>query len=207
MIMTHLNVAKMSALALTFAGSALLSFPAFAQDTAAPETEAAAPEAETAQAAPAEQTRQPGQPYFTDDIGDWRIRCVDSPIEGKGSVCQMYQLLLDAADNAVAEFTLLPATAEQGSGALATVVTPLETLLPPGVRLSIDGSPEQAIPFTWCNQTGCYARFRLGEAEIEAMKRGTQATLAITPVTAPDQQVQLRSSLTGFTAALASVSE
>lgn len=171
-----------------------------------------APEAEPAQeAAPAPeasqpQLRQPGSPYFREDVGDWRIRCVPAPVADQDDVCQLYQLLLDPNQNPVAEFTILPDPEGTSDTVLATIVTPLETLLPPGLRMSIDGSPEQAIPYTWCSNIGCYARFRLGPPDVETLKAGSEATIGITPLAAPDQQVRLTSSLIGFTRALEAVS-
>ncbi|WP_425090241.1 invasion associated locus B family protein [Tropicimonas sp. S265A] len=185
------------------AASALLAmsvpFAAMAQDETAPETPSAEAGADQAQPAP-----QRTQPYFLDDIGDWRVRCVAAPIANTPDVCQLYQLLLDANGNSVAEFTILP-TPDADGAALATIVTPLETLLPPGLRFSIDGSPAQSIPFTWCNPNGCYVRFRLGDADVDALKAGGEAGLAITPLSAPDREVALTSSLRGFTRAFDTV--
>jgi len=197
-----------SVAALALAASTFLAFPALAQDaTTEPPAEAPAEAPATAQEAasqseaPAEP--QPGQPYFLEEIGDWRVRCVKAPNEGQVDVCQLYQLLRDKSGNAVAEFTVLPARTEQDPNiqALATVVTPLETLLPPGLRMRIDDGANKTIPFTWCNPTGCYARFGLDAQDVEALKIGGGATLTITPLAAPDQQVVLSSSLTGFTLA------
>lgn len=199
MIPFSLRPPRLSVFALALS-LCVLPLASQAQDTAAGEAPAAAPQA----AQPAQQ-QQPPQPYFKDDIGDWRIRCVASPIAGQGDVCQLYQLLVDTNNNPVSEFTILPSPEGPEQGVLATVVTPLETLLPPGLRLSIDGSPEQAIPFTFCNAVGCYARFNLQPSDLDALKAGIEATISITPLTAPNQQVQLVSSLRGFTLALASV--
>lgn len=186
----HLLARRLCAAALL---AVTATSPALAQDTAAP--------------APTEETeRQPGQPYFKEDIGDWRIRCVAPPPNaGSEDVCQLYQLLLDSSDNPVSEFTILPAPEGGEGGAIATIVTPLETLLPPGLRMAIDDNPEQVIPYTWCSNVGCYARFRLAPADIDALKAGGAASIGITPLAAPDQQVSLRSSLSGFTRAYDSI--
>ncbi|MDJ0993893.1 MAG: invasion associated locus B family protein [Dinoroseobacter sp.] len=162
----------------------------------------AAPADQPAQPA---QSGQPPQPYFKESVGDWRIRCVQSPVAGDPDVCQLYQLLVDESGNPVAEFTLIPSREEPADSVLATVVTPLETLLPPGIRVSVDGSPEQVVPFTWCNQIGCYARFTMQPADVEVFRSGIEAKLSITPLSAPNQQVALASSLRGFTLALESV--
>lgn len=197
MIPFTLNRKTLHAFALAFAAT-MTPLAVSAQD--APSEGQSAP-----QAAQQPQGAPQLAPYFKDDIGDWRIRCVQSPIEGEEDVCQLYQLLLDASGNPVSEFTLLPSRDGIENGVLATIVTPLETLLPPGLRISIDGSPEQVIPFTWCNQIGCYARFNMQPADIEVFEAGIEARLSITPLSAPDTRVLLVSSLRGFTLALASV--
>ncbi|MEM8581010.1 MAG: invasion associated locus B family protein, partial [Pseudomonadota bacterium] len=149
MIPFSLHTSRLSAVVFALALGAL---PA-----ASPAQDTSTGDAPAASAQPA-QPAQPPQPYFKEDVGDWRIRCVGSPVEGQPDVCQLYQLLRDSNNNPVSEFTILPSPDGPEQGVLATIVTPLETLLTPGLRLSIDDGPEQAVPFTWCNNVGCYAR-------------------------------------------------
>ncbi len=138
------------------------------------------------------------QPYIKEEIGDWALRCLQSP-EGEER-CQIYQLLNDANDTPIAEFTLfrLP----EGGRALAgaTIVVPLETALQNQLTITVDSGQARRYPFAFCNPIGCYARIGLTEQDVNAFKRGNAATLQITPF-GSNEQVQVSLSLTGFTAA------
>lgn len=173
-----------------FAVTALLAGPALAQDASSPAEDAAANE-EVAT----------GQTYIRETITDWSLRC----IRGEGALeddnCQLYQLLLDTSQNPVAEFTLLPAPEGSQAAAAITIVTPLETILTEGLILSIDETTLPPQPFLWCNRTGCYSRFGVSDVEIDAMKRGSVATVSIVALAAPQQRVEVTASLRGFTAA------
>jgi invasion protein IalB len=172
----------------------------------APADEGAAPaapgpsmgEAADQPATPAEP--QVGEPYIREVFGDWALRCLRE--ENEPDPCQLYQLLYDGEGNTVAEISMFPLPAGQGGDAVAgaTIVAPLETLLPEGLRLSVDGSAERRYPFTFCTRAGCVARVGFTAAEVDQFRRGNAARLRIVPAAAPDQTVDLRISLTGFTA-------
>jgi invasion protein IalB len=215
--------------------AALLAFlstgAAWAQDAAAP---AAAPEAAPAADAPAvdapagaapdaapagdapaapaeapaegEAAGDPAAPevleIVRDTFGDWQVRCAPEGVD-----CFMYQLALDGEQNPVAEVSMLKLPAGAGEGVVAgvTIVTPLGTLLPPGLALQIDTAEPRQFPFAWCSQVGCFARFGLDAPSIAAFKRGRGGKLTLLSVGAPDRPVVLDLSLTGFTAAFDSL--
>jgi invasion protein IalB len=141
---------------------------------------------------------QIGQTYFKDDIGDWRLRCIKT--EQEEDPCQLYQLLNDDAGNSVAEISIFRLEGEGEAVAGATIITPLETLLTAQISLAVDGANSRRYPFSFCNQIGCFARLGLRQADVEAFKRGAEATVTMVPVGAPDTPVALPVSLTGFTA-------
>ena len=145
-----------------------------------------------------------GTPYVREEFGDWQMRCIRAP-EGQEDPCQLYQLLRDETDNAVAEISMfsLPAGSEAAAG--ATIITPLETLLTEQLTISVDSSGSKRYPFTWCSAIGCFARVGFTTAEVNTFKRGNVAKITIVPVAAPDQKVVLDVSLSGFTAGLAAV--
>ena len=58
----------------------------------------------------------------------------------------------------------------------------------------------------FCNPVGCYARMGLTPEDVNAFKRGSEAVITIVPALAPDQQVKLTLSLSGFTASYGKVS-
>lgn len=142
----------------------------------------------------------PGDIYLVEQHGDWSRRCIFLPEEP--NPCQLYQLLFDQDGNAVAEFAafFIPPT-EEGAIAGANIMTPLQTLLPAGLALSVDGGPAARYQFLYCEVAGCVARAGFTEAEIDQFKRGTAATVIIVSALSPDNPIGLPMSLTGFTAA------
>jgi len=173
-----------------------LAGPAVAQETEEP----ADPAADLSMGTPVNEGEpQEGQPYIRDEYGDWALRCLRAP-EGQADPCQLYQLLLDAEGNAVAEISLFPLPEGSRAAAGATIVVPLETLLTENLIMSVDGGQTREYPFTFCNRAGCVARIGFSQADIDLFKRGAQAQLTMVPAAAPDQTVDLAISLNGFTA-------
>lgn len=126
--------------------------------------------------------------------GDWQVRCAEN-----GTNCRMVQLALDSEGNSVVSVTMqkLP---EGGSAQLGVVmISPLLTLLPRGITVSVDDGVPAAYPFSWCDAQGCYARFGLTAAQVEAFRSGTSASISIFAVTDSENAVQAALSLAGFT--------
>lgn len=146
-----------------------------------------------------------GDAYLREEFGDWAMRCIRS--EDGNDPCQLYQLLEDQTGNAVAEITVFPLEDGQQAEAGATVVTPLETLLTQQVTLTVDQGQAKRYPFTFCAQIGCISRIGLLAEEVDQFRRGAKATIRIVPAAAPDQEVLLDVSLSGFTAGYAAVVE
>lgn len=146
-----------------------------------------------------EEVNRVGQPYIAEQSGDWALRCMTTPPD-QPDPCQLYQLLKDAEGNAVAEISMFPLPPGSQAAAGATIVVPLETLLTQQLTLSVDGAATRRYPFTFCNAAGCVARVGFTEEEVTQFKRGNVATLRMVPAAAPDQEVILDVSLTGFTA-------
>lgn len=167
--------------------------PALAQDTATPQSDP------TLSMGQDEPENKVGSTYFKEEHGAWQMRCVHAP-EGQTDPCQLYQLLSDDGDNPTAEISVFAIENEQGAVAGATIATPLETLLTQQLRLAVDDGQAKVYPFTWCSQSGCFARVGFTADDIAAFKAGAKATLTIVPMAAPDQTVDLDISLEGFTA-------
>jgi len=140
-----------------------------------------------------------GSTYVAETHGDWEIRCIRAA-EGQPEPCQLYQLLSDGVGNPVAEFNVFDLAEDGQVIAGATIVTPLETLLTPGVRLRVDDGTWVEYPFAFCQQVGCFARLGLTASDVDAFRAGGEAFVAIVPLPAPDQVVELSASLSGFTA-------
>lgn len=142
---------------------------------------------------------QVGQTYVRNLEGDWEVQCIKSE-DGENEPCQIYQLLFDEAGNPVAELSLfrLPEGGQAVAG--ATVAVPLETALQAQLRIAVDNGKAKRYPYSHCDSAGCYARIGLTNEDVTAFKRGAKASMVIVPVLAPDQEVALTMSLTGFTA-------
>ncbi len=176
---------------------------AAAADPAAP-AEGAAPDAGLSLGEPVEGAEaqagepQPGETYIRETFGAWGQRCLRAQ-EGPDP-CQLYQLLNDAEGNPVAEISMFPLPEGGEATAGATIVTPLETLLTEDLTLSVDGAATRRYPFTFCNAAGCVARVGFTAEEVRQFRAGNQATIRLVPAAAPDQEVVLTISLSGFTA-------
>ena len=108
--------------------------------------------------------------------------------------------MTDGQGQPMAEFSLFRLSGSGQAVAGATVIVPLETLLPAQLTISIDGAPGKRYNYSFCSPVGCVAQIGLTEADIAAMKKGSTATLSLVPAPAPDQTVKLTLSLKGFTA-------
>ncbi len=176
----------------------------WAQETAAPEAQEPAAEAQgddlgLSMGEEVGGEAAVGTPYIRDTYGDWAMRCLKAA-EGQPDPCQLYQLLNDAEGNSVAEISLFPLANGGQAVAGATIVVPLETLLTEQIQVAVDGAARRRYPFTFCNRAGCVARVGFTQAEIDQFKRGNAGTLRMVPAAAPDEEVVLTISLSGFTA-------
>ncbi|CUH20890.1 Invasion protein B, involved in pathogenesis [Jannaschia seosinensis] len=206
-------------IAVLLATVALLTGPVQAQDTEAAEEAVGAESADTPEPSmPAlpggdlSTGREIGEAlgggpeiYVREEHGDWEVRCLEAP-EGQDDPCQLYQRLTDQQGNPTADvnfFDLPDAAGDIVAG--ATVLTPLQTLLTEQVTLKVDGGQPRRYPFSFCDQSGCYARMGFTQADVDAFKRGAMATLVVVPALAPDQEAVLEMSLSGFTAGLNAV--
>ncbi len=173
------------------------SSAAFAQETT--EETAADPAVDLAMGTEVEGELAVGAAYIREEFGDWALRCMKAE-EGTPDPCQLYQLLFDANGNSVAEISMFPLPDGGRAAAGATIVVPLETLLTAQLQMSVDGANARRYPYTFCNRAGCVARIGFTADEVNQFKRGNAATLRMVPAAAPDEQVVLNLSLTGFTA-------
>ena len=158
--------------------------------------------------------RTPGEAYVADVFSDWEVRCVTPAEDGQPEQCEMFQILLDEQDNAVAVFRVsIPLVLNENQVAAAVIVTPLETLLAPGIRIRIDEADPVTVPFTLCDTAGCLARVPLDEASLDVFRGGADAFLDIFALIRSElgevggAPVSLTASLRGFTAAFDALQE
>jgi invasion protein IalB len=149
---------------------------------------------------------QVGEPYEREVFGDWALRCIKAE-DGALDPCNLYQLLSNEDGVAVAEFNIFPLPEGQRAAAGATIVVPLETLLTQQLTIAVDGQNARRYPFTFCNRAGCVARIGFTQEEVDQFKRGSVGTVRLVPAAAPDEEVILNVSLSGFTAGFTATGE
>jgi invasion protein IalB len=142
--------------------------------------------------------------YIKETFDDWQLQCFRS--EAGEDPCQMYQLLREEGGNPVAEFSLFKLPSDGQAVAGATIAVPLGTLLPQGLKISVDGGKAKNYNYSFCSMGGCFARIGFTQADIDAFQAGAAARLTLVPAQAPDQVVEIEASLAGFTAAYNEVS-
>lgn len=184
-----------------------LASAATAQDTT--DTTGATDTTGTTDAQPADPGLDMGQDvkedpsYIKETYGAWQLQCFRS--EAEEDPCQMYQLLHEDAGNPVAEFSLFKLPGDNEAVAGATIVVPLGTLLPAGLKISVDDGRAKAYQFSFCSLVGCFARIGFTQEDIDAFKKGSEAQLVIVPAQAPTERVVIKASLDGFTKAYENV--
>ncbi|KUP92631.1 invasion associated locus B family protein [Tritonibacter horizontis] len=148
---------------------------------------------------PNDDASQVGQRYSKEKFGDWDLACVRT--NSGEDPCSLVQVLVDDEGGPVAEVSLFRIDTAGGGQAVAgaTVIAPLETLLPAGLSISVDGAPGKRYNFSFCNSAGCVAQIGLTEADINAFKQGSAATFSLRPAPAPETVVSVKMSLSGFT--------
>ncbi len=140
-----------------------------------------------------------GDRYAKETHGDWDLACVKT--EAETDPCSLLQILTDPNGNPMAEVSLFRIDQPGGQAvAGATIIVPLETLLPAALTISVDGAPGKRYNYSSCNPLGCVAQIGLTQADIDTFKAGGEATLSLRPAPAPDQLVEMKMSLKGFTA-------
>lgn len=147
-----------------------------------------------------------GDSYYNSQYDDWSIKCIKAP-ENISDPCQLYQKLYDTTSNPVADihiFKLEEGSATEMGGSL---MTPLETLLSPGIILSIDDGPRKVYQFSFCTTAGCIARIGFTDDDIVSFKKGNFAHAYIYSARNPDFEVKAVLSLKGFTAAFKALKE
>ncbi|MAQ37577.1 MULTISPECIES: invasion associated locus B family protein [Thioclava] len=150
-----------------------------------------------------QQAQKPQEPqtYTKATYGDWELQCAKSP-DGKDP-CQMYQVIKDQNGGNVADISVIGLPDGSQAAAGLTIMVPMQTLLSQNLVMQVDGGKAMVYPYSFCDprMMGCFARFGVGKAELESLKKGSKATITITPLANPQQKVKADISLSGFTKA------
>lgn len=147
---------------------------------------------------PADGSPALGERYSKEKFGDWDLACIKT--EAETDPCSLLQVMNDENGNPIAEISLFRIANGGQAAAGATVVVPLETLLPAQLTIAVDGGAGKRYNYSFCSPLGCVAQIGLTGEDVSAFKRGAAATLSLVPAPAPDQRVTVKMSLKGFTA-------
>ena len=188
----------------SFAAAVSICGAVFAQESEQSTEEVPQAEVELPLGKPVEP--QLGEPYEREVIVDWTVRCIREEAP-EAETCQMYQLLKNSDGSGVAEVSLVPVRGNPDVAAAASVMTPLGTMLVPGLVLAVDANDPINYPFTVCSQQGCLARFGVTNELLDQMKSGSIANVEIVAAISPKQPIVLDVSLSGFTRAFEALLE
>jgi len=156
--------------------------------------------------AAAQQTGQAQQPNETVKAthGDWEIVCASAQPE----LCVMRQIGQTADGKRVLEVRVRKldgVTTQDGQTVPAAIriLTPLGTLLQPGVRVQVDGSEPRTGLFEVCLPRGCVVEDPMSEEFLGQLRAGAIAKMTIGLIQQGELNVDI--SLSGFTKAFGSL--
>lgn len=78
--------------------------------------------------------------------------------------------------------TMLPKTDESSKDVLLTIISPLGTLIPKGVKISLDNEKlnEKAFGFNYCRKNGCFTSIIIKKEKIQLFKKSEALKLQYT---------------------------
>lgn len=126
--------------------------------------------------------------------GDWTLECGTVP-QNNARLCYMVQFSkVPESPRPIVTAVLQPA---KGKDPVFQVIAPLSVWLRPGVEISIDGGAKTNLGFEYCLRDGCYALMPMSKGFVEAMKKGTSASVVLRSIRR--QALEVKISLSGFT--------
>ena len=146
-----------------------------------------------------------GDPYIAQKYNDWTIHCIK--MAGGNDPCEMKQLLLNEENQPMSEISLFKLSEGQPAIAAANVVVPLETLLTAPLSISYDQDTRKQYPYSFCSAVGCFVRIGITQQEIDKLKKGDFAEIAVVHISRPQTPIKFDMSLNGFTKAFNALPE
>jgi invasion protein IalB len=196
---------KILAGAGVFAAGFLLmgAFAQFAQsaDKAPPVLRAVASVPPAAAVAAASIEPAAGKTDAPRDFNDWRLVC-ETPAKGGKKQCEVFQRMLWGKEKGTALTTLVHTVKnkEKKDVTMIRVVTPLGTLLTPGMAIKIDDGKQIKVPYLQCLPGGCLVDMVFDQEMMDKMKKGKTMFVAYRAGNGKDAQLPV--SLKGFGPAL-----
>jgi invasion protein IalB len=147
-----------------------------------------------------QEQQKPQQDTLKVKQGDWEVRCAP-----EGKPCYMTQVVQNSEGAPLMNVVIRKLPAESKATAVALFRAPLGVVLPRGVEMRIDGGEPITSPFVYCLGNGCFSEVAMTLEGLQKLQRGAAATLSIYSVQKPNDAVQVKLSLIGFTKAFDAV--
>lgn len=146
-----------------------------------------------------------GPPSTVENFGTWSTRCQPNPQTGK-DVCHAFvDVRITNEEQKVRVLYLaigyVPEEGKEGMFALA--LTPLGTLLPPGIGFQVDGQEKFGGPFAFCFSGGCQSDLLLTDEKIAQLRAGAELKVAYVDIRRG--QIEIPVGLDGISKALDSL--
>ena len=132
--------------------------------------------------------------------GDWVVRC-EQPKGGTKKCVMSQQTILQDSGQRLIQINI--AYVESQEAPAMTIITPLGTRLPYGVTIKYSEEGIHLIPFSHCDQSGCFANQALTEDIIASFEATTDGQIGFQSV--QQQTIDVPFSAEGFADALASL--
>ncbi|HEX7775297.1 MAG TPA: invasion associated locus B family protein [Parvibaculum sp.] len=153
-------------------------------------------------AKPATPAAAPEPKPIIKSFGTWGTRCTVEPKNPKKKDC--FAFVDVRIENNERLFFMGVGYLPKKQGEIgAFAITPLGTLLPPGVGINIDDKVKFGAPFIFCGAQGCQADMPLTSDQVKAMRNGKVANIIFRLVGRGDAKIPLK--LDGFGKAIDSL--
>ncbi len=125
-----------------------------------------------------EKNNQENLKIFT---GEWKSKCFEKK-DNINKYCLLERGMFLDEKLKKRLVTILIRTNESSKDVLLTIISPLGTLIPRGVGISLDDKKlnKKAYGFNYCKQSGCFTNIIIKEKEIELFKKSNALKLEYT---------------------------
>lgn len=135
-------------------------------------------------------------------FGSWHTSCVKT--EKNGDECHAFVQVATKEKQVILYLGIGYARAKEVAGKLSMFTNvPLGTLLPAGIKISIDDKNDITRPFLFCAPGGCRADMLIDDAELKAIKSGKEMEVTFTLIGNGEVKIPLK--LDGISAAIKSL--
>ena len=133
----------------------------------------------------------------------WSTRCDEDPKTKKPAACHAFVDVRAGEDKRQVLYLGIGYIPNKNAELFAFAVTPLGSILPPGVGINVDEKEKFGGPYAFCIPMGCQAEIKLTDAQVKALKGGKSMEVLFRLM--GQGVVKIPIDLKGFSAALNSL--